>query len=83
MRDAALYVSNWDNMAVDNVDFGEGKACFKLGCLMPACTHVALLSSSPAKDGLMCILRLPKDGFAKVQQSQVLKHIAPEALFCT
>ena len=37
------------------------------------------VTTGPGGDGLMCILRLPRDGLAKVQQSQLLNYIAPEA----
>ena len=81
MRDAALYISNWRNMTIDNTDFGEGKPMLKLGCLMPVCIRTVLLSSGPHGDGLMCVMRLPRNGLAQVQQSQLLQHIAPEACF--
>ncbi|KAA6421201.1 MAG: hypothetical protein FRX49_08900 [Trebouxia sp. A1-2] len=78
-RDAALWVSSWRHMAIDDVDFGGGKPRFKLGCLMPACTRAVNVTAGPDGDGLMCIVRLPREGLAKVQQSQLLEHIAPEA----
>lgn len=80
MTDAALHISHWRNTNLDNVDF-EGKPMSKLACLMPVCTHTVLLSSGPHGDGLMCIMRLPRDGLAQAQQSQVLQHVAPEACF--
>ncbi|KAL0021527.1 hypothetical protein WJX77_004343 [Trebouxia sp. C0004] len=79
VRDAALWVSSWRHMAIDDVDFGGGKARFKLGCVMPACTRAVNVTAGPNGDGLMCIVRLPRDGLAKVQQSQLLERIAPEA----
>jgi hypothetical protein len=66
-------------MAIDDVDFGGGKLRFKLGGLMPACTCAVKVTAGPDGDGLMCILRLPRDGLAKIHQSQLLQHIAPEA----
>ena len=80
VRDAALWVSSWRHMAIDEVDFGGGKPRFKLGGLMPACTRAVNVTAGPDGDGMMCIVRLPKTGLAKVQQSQLLEHIAPEAL---
>ena len=81
MRDAALYISNWRNTTIDDVDFGEGKPISKLACLMPVCTRTVLLSAGPHDDGVICVMRFPRDGLAQVQQSQVLQHIAPEARF--
>ena len=78
-RDVALWVSSWVNMPTDRVDFGGGKAEVLLGSVMPACLRAVNVTSGPEGDGLMCILRLPRDGLAKVQQSQLLNHIAPEA----
>jgi len=79
VRDAALWVSSWRHMAIDDVDFGGGKPRFKLGSLMPACTRAVNVTAGPDGDGLMCIVRLPREGLAKVQQSQLLEQIAPEA----
>ena len=76
-RDAAVFVSSWRNMAVDEVDFGGGK--FHMGSLMPACQRVAEVCAGNG-DGLMCILRLPKEELNRVQESQLLKHVAPGAL---
>jgi len=47
--------------------------------LMPACTRAVNVTAGPDGDGLMCIVRLPREGLAKVQQSQLLELIAPEA----
>ncbi len=66
-------------MAIDDVDFCGGKPRLKLGGLMPACTRAVNVTAGPDGDGLMCILRLPRDEPAKVHQSQLLEHIAPEA----
>jgi hypothetical protein len=79
VRDAALWVSSWRHMAIDEVDFGGGKPRFKLGSLMPACTRAVNVTAGPDGDGLMCIVHLPREGLAKVQQSQLLELIAPEA----
>ena len=79
VRDAALFVSSWRNMAVDEVDFGAGKASLHLGSLVPACQRVADVCAGNG-DGLMCILRLPKEGLNRVQESQLLKHVAPGAV---
>ncbi len=46
---------------------------------MPACTRAVNVTAGPDGDGLMCIVRLPREGLAKVQQSQLLELIAPEA----
>ena len=78
-RDVALWISSWVNMPTDRVDFGGGKAEVLLGSLMPACLRAVNVTSGPGGDGRMCILRLPRDGVAKVQQSQLLNNIAPEA----
>ena len=75
----ALWMSSWTNMPTDKVDFGGGKPEFLLGGLMPASLRAVNVTTGPGGDGLMCILRLPRDGLAKVQQSQLLNHIAPEA----
>ena len=79
-RDAALWVSSWKNMAIENVDFGSGKARVHLGCVMPASQRAVNVCAGPNGDGLMCIIRLSRDGLAKVQQSKLLDHIAPEAV---
>ena len=79
LRDAALLVSSWRHMPTDHLDFGGGKAHSLLGSLMPASPRFVNITSGPEGDGLMCILRLPRDGLAKVQQSQLLNYIAPEA----
>ncbi len=79
VRDAALWVSSWRHMAIDDVDFGGGKARFKLGCVMPACTRAVNVTAGPDGDGLMCIVRLPREGLIKLQQSQLLELVAPEA----
>lgn len=81
VRDAALWVSSWRHLAMDDVDFGGGKPRFNLGCVMPACTRAVNVTAGPDGDGLMCLVRLPKEGLAKVQQSQLLELIAPEARF--
>ena len=78
-RDVALWVSSWRNMPTDSVDFGGGKPDIVLGGFMPACSRAVNVSLGPGGDGLMCILRLPRDGLAKVQQSQLLNYITPEA----
>ena len=57
--------------------FGGGKPRFKLGDLIPACTRAVKVIAGPDGDSLMCIVRLPRDGLAKVQQNQLLEQIAP------
>ena len=79
VRDAALYVSSWRHMPTDNVDFGGGKAKFVMGSVMPAMTRAVNVTAGPDGDGLWCIIRLPKDGLARVEQSQLLEMVAPEA----
>ena len=79
VRDAALWVSSWRHMATDNVDFGGGKAKYVIGSLMPAQTRAVNVTAGPDGDGLMCIIRLPKDGLTRVTQSQLLDLVAPEA----
>lgn len=79
-RDAALWVSSWKNMAIENVDFGSGKAKVHLGCVMPASQRAVNVCAGPNGDGLMCIIRLSRDGLARVQQSKLLDRIAPEAV---
>ena len=46
---------------------------------MPAMTRVVNVTAGPEGDGLMCMIRLPKDGVAQVEQSQLLKFVAREA----
>ena len=75
----ALWVSSWRNMPTDSVDFGGGKPDIVLGGLMPASLREVNVTSGPEGNGLMCILRLPRDGLAKVQQSELLNYVAPEA----
>ena len=79
VRDSALVTSSWRHMPTDNVDFGGGKAKFVIGGVMPAMTRVVNVTAGPDGDGLMCIIRLPKDGVARVEQSRLLELIAPEA----
>lgn len=69
VRDCALMISSWRHMPTDNVNFGGGKAKLVIGSGMPAMTRAVNVTAGPDGDGLMCIVRLPKDGLARVEQS--------------
>lgn len=76
----ALWVASLRHKPTDSVDYGGGKAKFVIGMLMPTMTRDVNVTAGPDGDGLICIIRLPKDGVARVEQSQLLELIAPEAL---
>lgn len=79
IRDCALWISSLRHMPTDTVDFGGGKARSVMGCLMPAMTLAVNVTAGPDGDSLICVIRLPKDGVARVEQSQLLELVAPEA----
>ena len=66
-------------MAIDSVDFGGGRAVLMMGTLMPSFQRACNVSGGPKGDGLICIIRLPREGLARVQESRLLDLIAPEA----
>lgn len=72
-------VSSWRHAPTDNVDFGGGRAKFVMGSGMPAMTRAISVTAGSDGDGLWCVIRLPKDGLARVEQSQLLEFVAPEA----
>ena len=81
VRDCAVFASSWRRLSVEQVDFGEGKAQIMLGDELPAQQRFTVVVDGPGGDGVLCILRLPGDGYAKIQTSRLLSQFAPGASF--
>jgi len=82
-RDGAVFISSWRNMSMASVDFGGGRSEILMGSTVPLEHRVACIVDGPRGDGVMAVVRFPGDGFDRLQDSRLLDHIAPEALFWT
>ena len=73
-------VVSWRNL-YNNVDFGEGPPALTLGAALPSLINICWVMEGPDGDGVFCTLWFTEDESKRLQTSQVLHQIAPEASF--
>jgi len=79
-RQYSTNVSSWRNM-FNKVDFGEGHPALIFGFPGPIQSKACIVTEGPGMDGVLCALCFPVADFERLQASQVLHHLAPEASF--
>ncbi len=79
-RQYSTNVSSWRNM-FNKVDFGEGHPALVFGFPGPTQSKTCVVTEGHGKDGVLCALCFPEADFERLQASQVLHCLAPEASF--
>lgn len=73
-------VVSWRNL-YNNVDFGKGPPSLTLGAALPSLINICWVMEGPDGDGVFCTLWSTEEESKRLQTSQVLHQIAPEASF--
>ena len=79
-RQYSTNVSSWRNMFKE-VDFGEGHPALVFGFPGPIQAKACIVTEGPGMNGVLCALCVPEADFERLQASQVLHCLAPEAIF--
>jgi len=79
-KGCCLDVVSWRNM-YNKVDFGQGPAVLTLGESLPTLINTSFAMEGPGRDGMLCTLWFSEVEFERLQASQLLHQVAPEATF--
>ncbi len=79
-KGCCLDVVSWRNM-YNKVDFGHGPPVLTLGGALPTLINISFVMEGPGRDGVLCTLWFSEADFERLQASQLLHQVAPEAAF--
>jgi len=80
LKDCCILVSSWRNLFI-KVDFGQGGPTLIVGRAAPHQGLFCQVMEAPEGDGVLCPISFCDGDFERLQSSQVLQHVAPEASF--